>query len=80
MNLQDVQELKKSISEIRNDENLEQMFKHLQNLGSENQTHQEITVKLALESFNNFKISFDDKMQKIENVLSQFENMLQQNP
>ncbi len=80
MNLQDVQELKKSISEIRNDENLEQMFKHLQNLGSENQTHQEITVKLALESFNNFKISFDDKMQKIENVFSQFENMLQQNP
>ncbi|UKB81191.1 hypothetical protein [Chryseobacterium sp. MEBOG07] len=77
MNLKEVQELKNSITEIRNDKNYNQGLEHIKNLiGSNNKEHQEITVKLATDSFKAFENGFNEKIVRIENMLTELENML----
>lgn len=77
MNLQEVQELKNSITEIRNDQNYNQGLEHIQNLvGSNNREHQENTVRLATDSFKAFENGFNEKITKIESLLTNLENML----
>lgn len=71
MNLQEVQDLKNSITEIRNDKNFDQGLEHIQNLvGSSNREYQENIVNLAVDSFKNFRTEFDQKINKIDNMLT----------
>ncbi|WP_294313314.1 hypothetical protein [uncultured Chryseobacterium sp.] len=78
MNLHEVQELRNSIVEIRNDENLQKMMEHLMNAKeSSNPQYQTISIQFAMDSLKNFQNLFDEKMQTIDNVFLQLQKLLE---
>ncbi|MBD8084487.1 hypothetical protein [Chryseobacterium caseinilyticum] len=79
MNLENVQELRNSIQELRNNNSLEAVKAIVENMGG-NPIHATVSIEVALREINNAETKQEEVLVKFDDLLNQIENLLRQAP
>lgn len=81
MNLQQLQELRNSIQQHKNNEALNRAEGHVKDMqNSNNPQYNLINGGFVITEMNNYKQSSDELIMQFENLITELEKVLQQNP